>query len=143
TVLATSREPLGLAGEVVWRIPPLSVKPVNGGRSDAVELLLDRATAARGGHPDLLVPELAHLDRIARRLDGLPLALELAAARLRVLSSYELAERLDDVLGVIDGEVPDTEGSETPEQPGDRHSALTTTVDWSYRTLQPGPARLL
>ncbi|MGH3658264.1 MAG: ATP-binding protein, partial [Micromonosporaceae bacterium] len=143
TVVATSREPLGLAGEVVWRIPPLSLNPVGGNRSDAVELLLDRATAARGGHPDTSVPELTQLDRIARRLDGLPLALELAAARLRVLSSVELAERLDDVLGVLDGSVTDPPDPYDPAAAGGRHSALTTTVDWSYRTLAARPARLL
>ncbi|MGH3713503.1 MAG: ATP-binding protein [Micromonosporaceae bacterium] len=149
TVVATSREPLGLPGEVVWRIPPLSVTPIGDRRSDAVELLLDRAAAARGGR-DVSPPELADLDRIARRLDGLPLALELAAARLRVLSTSELAERLDDVLGVLDAEPEVVESPADPDAtaeesagPNDRHSTLTTTVDWSYRTLGARPARLL
>lgn len=156
TVIATSREPLGLAGEVVWRIPPLSVTAIRPDRrSDAVELLLERAAAARGGR-DISTPELADLDRIARRLDGLPLALELAAARLRVLSTGELAERLDDVLGVLDAEpdidqpaaadptdLADLAGGEAGAAPNDRHSTLTTTVDWSYRTLGARPARLL
>ncbi|MGH3646775.1 MAG: adenylate/guanylate cyclase domain-containing protein [Micromonosporaceae bacterium] len=146
SVIATSREPLGLAGEVVWRIPPLSVNVTRPDRrSDAVELLLDRAAAALGGR-DISAPELTDLDRIARRLDGLPLALELAAARLRVLSTSELAERLDDVLGVLDAEVDTAREPDEATQAGaplDRHSTMTTTVDWSYRTLSARPARLL
>ncbi|MCZ7435218.1 adenylate/guanylate cyclase domain-containing protein [Micromonospora sp. WMMC241] len=101
-VLATSRESFGVPGEVVWRIPPLSVDEGPGvGGSDAVALLLDRTAAARGGRP----PEPTEQDdlrRVVRRLDGLPLAIELAAARLRVLSAGQLAERLDDMLGTLD-----------------------------------------
>ncbi|PZG16272.1 adenylate/guanylate cyclase domain-containing protein [Micromonospora craterilacus] len=110
-VLATTREPLALPGEVVWRIPPLSVDPPpDGTESDAVALLLDRTAAARGGRqPD--PAESADLRRVVRRLDGLPLAIELAAARLRVLSVGQLAERLDDVLGTLDA------GREDPEPP--------------------------
>ncbi|MFY1704522.1 ATP-binding protein [Micromonospora sp. WMMA1923] len=101
-VLATSRESFGLPGEVVWRIPPLSVDPrPDGAQSDAVALLLDRTMAARGGRqPD--PAETADLRRVVQRLDGLPLAIELAAARLRVLSAGQLAERLDDVLSTLD-----------------------------------------
>jgi predicted ATPase/class 3 adenylate cyclase len=94
-VLATSREPFGVPGEVVWRIPPLSLEPSHdGGPSDAVALLLDRTAAARGGRR-AEPAELPDLGRVAQRLDGLPLAIELAAARLRVLSVSQLAERLD------------------------------------------------
>ncbi|MEV1287120.1 adenylate/guanylate cyclase domain-containing protein [Micromonospora sp. NPDC049679] len=101
-VLATSREPFGVPGEVVWRIPPLSVDPgPGGGPSDAVALLLDRTSAARGGRRPSPA-ESADLQRVVARLDGLPLAIELAAARLRVLSAGQLAERLDDVLGTLD-----------------------------------------
>ncbi|WP_431909913.1 ATP-binding protein [Micromonospora carbonacea] len=101
-VLATSRESFGLPGEVVWRIPPLSVEPRPGGaESDAVALLLARTAAARGGREPAPV-ESADLRRVVRQLDGLPLAIELAAARLRVLSVGQLAERLDDVLGTLD-----------------------------------------
>ncbi|MFI7021424.1 ATP-binding protein [Micromonospora sp. NPDC049900] len=108
-VLATTREPLALPGEVVWRIPPLSVDPSpDGTESDAVALLLDRTAAARGGRrPD--AAESADLRRVVRRLDGLPLAIELAAARLRVLSVGQLAERLDDVLGTLDAGRDDPE----------------------------------
>ncbi|SDZ13983.1 Predicted ATPase [Asanoa ishikariensis] len=101
-VLATSREPFGLPGEVVWRIPPLSTEPgPHGGPSDAMALLLDRTAAARGGRRGAL-NESSELHRVVARLDGLPLAIELAAARLRVLSASQLAERLDDVLGTLD-----------------------------------------
>jgi len=148
-VLATSREPFGLPGELVWRIPPLSLTPApDGGPSDAVALLLDRTATARGGHwaaPE----EVVHLARIASRLDGLPLALELAAARLRVLSASQLAERLDtelhgppaDVLGTLDAGYV----SERPVRRATarRHATLQTTMTWSYRTLGPSAARLM
>src|SRR5690606_11983859 len=92
-VLATSREPIGLPGEVVWRLPPLSL-PDGQARGDAVALLADRTAAARGGTP-VTPAELPDLARIATRMDGVPLAIELAAARLRVLSAGQLARRLD------------------------------------------------
>jgi predicted ATPase/class 3 adenylate cyclase len=133
-ILATSREPLGLPGEVVWRIPPMSLRGGPGGApSEAVQLLLDRATAARGGiRPER--PEVVHLRQIAERVEGLPLALELSAARLRVLSALELIARLDDVLAA-----PSTvDGTATA-----RHATLYATVTWSYRTLASRAARLL
>jgi predicted ATPase len=170
-VLATSREPFGLPGEVVWRIPPLSTVPApGGGPSDAVVLLLDRTAAARGGR-GAGPTEASDLERVVTRLDGLPLAIELAAARLRVLSAGQLAERLDDVLGTLDA------GREQPEDPAiqhrwtgnqgetvelrsiravdhgwdrdgeasaaHRHLTMQATVTWSYRTLGPRAARLL
>jgi len=136
-VLATSREPLGLAGEVVWRIPPLSVEAASGGGfSDAVALLVDRASAARGGRP-VEPGDIAQLTRVAEALEGLPLALELAAARLRLLSAKQLAERIDDVLGILDaGTASDVEAS-------NRHRTMQAAVSWSYRTLDPRAARLL
>jgi predicted ATPase len=144
-VLTTSREPIGLPGEVVWRIPPLSLRPApNGGPGDAVALLVDRTVAARGGKPvDDVEPP--HLARIAARLDGHPLAIELAAARLRVLGAGQLAERLDveltgeaaDLLGTLDA------GRTRGGARADRHATLDATVSWSYRTLEPEPARLL
>ncbi|GGM31903.1 hypothetical protein GCM10011608_15610 [Micromonospora sonchi] len=171
-VLATTREPLALPGEVVWRIPPLSVDPSpDGTESDAVALLLDRTTAARGGRePD--PAESADLRRVVRRLDGLPLAIELAAARLRVLSVGQLAERLDDVLGTLDAGRDDPQPPVDPDQAdsqrepdpapaaprasppaqanragtrsaAERHLTMQATVTWSYRTLGPRAARLL
>ncbi|MEO3777046.1 adenylate/guanylate cyclase domain-containing protein [Micromonospora sp. B11E3] len=169
-VLATSRESFGLPGEVVWRIPPLSVEPrPDGAESDAVALLLDRTAAARGGRaPD--PAESADLRRVVRRLDGLPLAIELAAARLRVLSVGQLAERLDDVLGTLDAgrqdpvPPPGSGWTGDPQDPvglvkaasgdavdasvarrpaSERHLTLQATVSWSYRTLGARAARLL
>ncbi len=145
TVLATSREPLGLPGEVVWRIPPLSTDPAPDARvSDAVALLVDRAAAARGGRPPE-DREMVSLDRVARRLDGLPLALELAAARLRVLSATQLAERIDDVFGTLDAGTDSSITALCPDRGValNRHATLRATVDWSYRTLSPRAGRLL
>jgi len=151
TVLATSREPVGLPGELVWRIPPLTVRAAaGGGFSDAVALLVDRASAARGGRP-ADPTEIAQLTHVAQALDGLPLAIELAAARLRLLSATQLAARVDDILGTLDA------GSGTGDlrsQPApapddarpvgaDRHRTMQAAVSWSYRTLDARAARLL
>jgi predicted ATPase/class 3 adenylate cyclase len=143
-VLTTSREPLGLPGEVVWRIPPLSVRPpADGGPSDAVALLLDRATAARGGQT-AAPHEIPQLARVATALDGLPLALELAAARLRILSAGQLATRLDDLLGTLDaGRAEPVGGAEAAGDPADRHRTMQAALGWSYRTLDDRAARLL
>ena len=144
-VLATSREPLSLPGEVVWRIPPLGLEPAPGAdRADAVALLIERTTAARGGRAPA-EPEIRSLSRVASRLDGLPLALELAAARLRVLSAGELADRLENEL---DGKAPDPLGAidgtaAALGEPSGRHATLQATVDWSYRTLPGAAASLL
>ncbi len=140
-VLATSRETLALPGEVTWRVPPLSLAPAaDGGPSEAVRLLLDRTASARGSRPAEYPAdgrELADLAVVARRLRGLPLAIELAAARLRVLTPAALAERLDDVLGALDAGRSYVDGADQ------RHLTMDATVAWSYRTLVPGPARLL
>jgi predicted ATPase/class 3 adenylate cyclase len=157
-VLATGREPLAAHGEVVWRIPPLSTGPAGAGvAGDAVTLLLDRAAAARGGRA-CSPGELADLHRVAARLDGLPLAIELAAARLRLLSPGQLADRLDDVLGTLDasrdavrfeGGSGDTTARQERTQSSAalhataRHASLQATVGWSYRTLGPRASRLL
>jgi predicted ATPase/class 3 adenylate cyclase len=93
-VLATSREPLGVHGELVWRIPPLAP-------ADAFALLSERTSAARGGRATQ-PEEKADLARAASRLGGLPLAIELAAVRLRLLSAADLASRLDDPLAALD-----------------------------------------
>jgi predicted ATPase/DNA-binding SARP family transcriptional activator len=130
-LLATSREPLAVTGERVWRIPSLSLpERVTNSlavalRSDAVRLFLERAATAR---PDLhfgdddagLVLEICH------RLDGLPLAIELAAARLAMLSVTELVDRLDDQLGLLRGRSRDVPT---------RHRAVQDAIDWSYTLL--------
>ena len=118
-VLATSREPLGIAGEVVWRVPPLEL------RSEAVQLFSERAAAAR---PDFRVgPETEPLvAEIGRRLDGLPLAIELAAARVKVLSVSEIAGRLNDRFRLL------TAGSRTALP---HHQTLRAAIGWSYELL--------
>ncbi|WP_425455334.1 ATP-binding protein, partial [Allorhizocola rhizosphaerae] len=108
--------------ELVWRIPPLA---------DALELLRERTAAARGGQPGDAAEE-KHLARIAGRLDGLPLAIELAAARLRVLSAKELDLRLGAELGSL-----------YALDAGERNSTMQATVEWSYKTLPEEAARLL
>ncbi|WP_412753121.1 adenylate/guanylate cyclase domain-containing protein [Krasilnikovia sp. M28-CT-15] len=138
-VLATGRQPVGVHGELAWRIPPLAP-------ADAFTLLGERAAAARGGQR---VPprEDADLVRVASRLEGLPLALELAAQRLQLLSAAQLASRLDDPLTALDAGREDTTGvigaDSRVSEAADRHHSLTRTVDWSYRRLGEQAARLL
>jgi hypothetical protein len=95
-VLATGRDAMGIAGEVVWRLPPLSLEADADRQSDAVWLLADRVAAARGGSA-VGAAEQRHLARIAALLEGMPLAIERAAAQLRVLSAGQLAARLERV----------------------------------------------
>ncbi|WP_433298389.1 adenylate/guanylate cyclase domain-containing protein [Actinoplanes sp. CA-030573] len=125
-VLVTGREPLGVHGEVVWRIPPLSP-------ADAFTLLTERSEAARGGRPGP-VEESTDLARVAARLDGSPLAIELAAARMRLFSAGQLAARLDDPIAALDP---------VDAEPGERHDSITACLDWSYRTLTVRAAGLL
>jgi predicted ATPase/class 3 adenylate cyclase len=127
-VLVTGREPLGVHGEVVWRIPPLSP-------ADAFTLLSERADAARGGRPGP-VEDTIDLARVAARLEGSPLAAELAAARLRLFTAGQLLARLDDPIAALDPPNADAERSE-------RHDSITACLDWSYRTLTVRAAALL
>jgi predicted ATPase/DNA-binding SARP family transcriptional activator len=115
-VLATSRERLGVAGERVWSVPPLPIV-------DGSALFVTRATAAR---PDFrLDPASAHaVATICMHLDGLPLGIELAAARMRAMTPIEVAERLAG--GGLLGEHPG---------PVARHRSLAAAVDWSFRLL--------
>jgi predicted ATPase len=136
-VLATSREPLGLIGEVVWSIPGLTAPdpatpPDHLRDYDAVRLFEERAAASEPGFgpDDETAPAVAE---ICRRLDGLPLAIELAASRVRTLPVHEIARRLDDRFGLLTG------GSRTALP---RHQTLRATIDWSYELLA-GPERLL
>jgi predicted ATPase/DNA-binding SARP family transcriptional activator len=131
-VLATSRERLGIEGEAVWPLAGLELPaeddpPAVAARTDAVRLLVDRAALARPGFrlgPDD-VPVAAAL---CRRLDGLPLAIELAAARLRAQSLAEVAARLDRRLDLLAG------GGRTAPQ---RHRTLRATLEWSHQLLEP------
>jgi len=131
TVLATSREPLGVTGEVVWPVPPLSLPPA-GTRdladlagSDAVALFCQRAGAAQVGF-GLSAENAVAVEQICRRLDGIPLALELAAARMRALAAPQVAARLDDCFGLL------TAGERTALP---RQQTLRATMDWSFRLL--------
>ena len=137
-ILATSREPLGITGEVVYPVPPLDSPPDRGapGPADilgypAARLFADRAAAAAGFAVDEgTAPDVA---RICRALDGIPLAIELAAARLRTLSPGQVAERLGDRFTLLTG------GSRTAAA---RHKTLRAVVDWSWEMLS-GPERML
>ena len=137
-VLATSREALRVAGEVVWPAPPLETPPPGEVAPDvlagceAVALFVERARAVR---PDFaLTPANAPaVAELCRRLDGLPLALELAAARVRVLPVEELLARLEDQLRLLAG------GSRWALP---RQQTLAATIDWSFALLSE-PERAL
>ncbi|MFF9281897.1 AfsR/SARP family transcriptional regulator [Streptomyces griseosporeus] len=125
TVLATSREPLGVPGEVLRPVEPLP-EPV------ALRLLADRGAAARPGFRVEEDPEACA--EICRRLDGLPLAIELAAARLRMLTPRQIADRLDDRFRLL------TSGSRTVLP---RQQTLRAVVDWSWDLLDAGERDVL
>ncbi|GIH93394.1 SARP family transcriptional regulator [Planobispora siamensis] len=129
-ILATSREPLGITGEVLWQVEPLALPaqgadPSAAGSSPAVRLLRDRAEMVRKD-----IGSDAHtlsvMTRICRALDGIPLAIELAAARLRTMSLEQLAHRLDDRFRLLTG------GSRTALP---HHKTLRAVVDWSWDLL--------
>jgi predicted ATPase/class 3 adenylate cyclase/DNA-binding CsgD family transcriptional regulator len=126
TLLATSREPIGVAGEVSWRVPSLSLA------DEAIELFTDRARHVR---PDFAVGDdnAAAVGEICRRLDGLPLAIELAAARVRALSLAEIVESLHDRFRLLTG------GARTAVR---RQQTLRASVDWSHALLTE-PERVL
>ncbi|GAA3386526.1 AfsR/SARP family transcriptional regulator [Cryptosporangium minutisporangium] len=130
-IIATSREPLGVPGERLHSVPSLALPPLGmptpaqAARYPAVQLLVDRAAAVRPGFA--LNPEnVAAVVEICRRLDGLPLALELAAARLRSVSPQQLAARLGDRFRLLTG------GSRTALP---RHQTLRAVVAWSWELL--------
>ena len=115
-ILATSREPLGIRGEQIWPVPPLL--------ADGARLFEERARAVR---PDFRAAEHADTIRaICARLDGIPLAIELAAARVAHLSPVQIAERLEDRLKLL------TSRDRVHEA---RHQALRATLDWSHDFL--------
>jgi predicted ATPase len=136
-VLATSRVPLGIAGETRYAVPPLGVPAAAGPGdpplSDAERLFADQA---RRVAPDLVLDVPARRDavaRICRGLDGLPLALELAASRVAVLDVAEIADRLDQRFRLLAG------GSERPA----RQQTLETVLAWSWEHLSPAEQRVL
>jgi predicted ATPase len=128
SVLSTSRSALHVPGEVVYTVPPLAVAATDadGEPADAVALFLRRAAAARPT-PPLSEDERAAAEEVCRRLDGIPLAIELAAARVRMLGVEQLAARLGNCLPVLTGSTD----CGTP----DRHSTMRAALDWSHDLL--------
>lgn len=137
-VLVTSREVLRISGEHVFTVPPLDV-PDEGARpdderdSEGVQLFMDRASAVR---PDLAFDDATThtVASIVRRLDGLPLAIELAAARTRLLDPPDLLDRLDRRLGLLTG---------GPRDLPERQRTLRLTIQWSYELLTDAERDLL
>lgn len=123
-ILATSREPLGVIGESVWRVPSLSID-AEGGVGDALALFAERASHVRSKFI-LAGAELRSVAAICRRLDGIPLAIELAAARTNVMSVEQVAARLDERFRLL------TRGGRTAVA---RQQTLQGAIDWSYELL--------
>jgi len=138
-VLATSREPIGVPGEVTWAVAPLAAPDPNDlgamqsiERSPAVRLFVDRASAVDPSF--VLRPENAEaVAQVCRRLDGMPLALELAAARLDAFTPDELCSRLDRRFGLLTG------GSRVALP---RQQTLSATIEWSYVLLSEPQQRV-
>ncbi|MCB0257752.1 MAG: AfsR/SARP family transcriptional regulator, partial [Anaerolineae bacterium] len=137
TLLATSLQPLGLPAEIVWPVPPLALPdistPATLANCDAVQLFLDRARRVQPGF-DPTSAELGQIAAICRRLDGLPLAIELAAARARLLTPAQITTRLDDTFQLL------TRGTTSPLP---RHQTLQAAMDWSYQLLTAPQQALL
>ncbi|MFI7130631.1 LuxR C-terminal-related transcriptional regulator [Nonomuraea sp. NPDC050153] len=137
SVLATSREPLSAPGEHVVPVPPLQL-PVAGPlalvrQNEAVTLFVERAAAGSGAF-ELTAANQAAVADLCHRLDGLPLAIELAAVRTRVLTAEQILDRLSDRFGLLTGGVR----AALP-----RHQTLRTTIDWSHDLLAAGEQALL
>jgi predicted ATPase/DNA-binding CsgD family transcriptional regulator len=126
TLVATSREPIGVAGEVIWRVPSLSLA------DEAIELFTDRARRVRSDFR-LTDDNAAAAAEICQRLDGMPLAIELAASRVRVLSLTEIRDSLHDRFRLLTG------GARTAVR---RQQTLRASVDWSHALLTE-PERVL
>jgi predicted ATPase/DNA-binding NarL/FixJ family response regulator len=124
-LLVTSREPLSVAAETIWRVPPLEVTRAGADRPEAVRLFAARAAASRPGFtvgPD----NIAAVTSICRALDGMPLAIELAAARVRALSVEQISDRLNDRFGLL------TTGDRSAAP---RQRTLRAAIEWSYELL--------
>jgi predicted ATPase/DNA-binding winged helix-turn-helix (wHTH) protein len=138
-VLATSREALRAEGEWLHHLPPLSTPPLREAtpsvalQHSAIELFVDRVDAAAGGYR-LTEDDCAHVVEICRRLDGLPLAIELAATTVAALGIRGVAEGLDDRLALLTG------GRRTAQS---RHQTLRAAHDWSYELLSADERRVL
>jgi non-specific serine/threonine protein kinase len=137
-VLATSREPLGIRGEVIWRVPPLAVPEAATSvtealSSEAVRLFADRAQSSRPGF-DVGEETAPAVVALCRRLEGIPLAIELAAARMQVLSVEQILARLDARFRLL------TSGARAAPS---RQRTLRATLDWSYDLLDEEERALL
>jgi predicted ATPase/DNA-binding SARP family transcriptional activator len=136
-LMTTSREPLGIAGEVVWPVPTLSVPDEDGPGAaqgaDAVKLFVERARSAL---PSFRLDDKTSdaVLQICRYLDGLPLAIELAVANLRALPVEEIARHVGDVFSVLVG---------GPRTLPERQQTLRATLDWSHRLLAPEEQSML
>jgi predicted ATPase/DNA-binding CsgD family transcriptional regulator len=141
TFVVTTREPLGVPGEVIWRTPSLSLPRLeNSGHaelmleSEAVRLYVDRARLSQPGFDLAGTASADAVAQICTRLEGMPLAIELAASLTRVMTTQEILERLRDRFRVLTG------GSRSALP---RHQTLRQTVDWSYGLLSPAEKALL
>jgi predicted ATPase/DNA-binding CsgD family transcriptional regulator len=137
-IVATSREPLRVRGETVWRVPPLDLPPDGAPASDlaaheAVRLFAARAAEARPGFA-LTEGNVAPVARLCRTLDGIPLGIELSAARVRALSVEQIEGRLRDRFALLNS------GDRTAPL---RQQTLRATVDWSYELLDSAEQMLL
>ncbi|MBO0684217.1 MAG: LuxR family transcriptional regulator, partial [Candidatus Dormibacteraeota bacterium] len=139
-LIATSREPLGVSGESVVPVPPLDLHSAGPGQplqqlaqNEAVMLFVERAEAASGSFELTAANRSAVVD-ICRQLDGLPLAIELAAVRTRVLTPEQILDRLADRFALL------TAGGRAALP---RHQTLRTTIDWSHQLLSPEERALL
>lgn len=137
-ILATSRQPLSVDGETLWRIPPLKVPPASANTPDALELYESTELfLKRARERDLsFLPTQTNavaIAEICRRLDGIPLAVELAASRVKVLSPEQIANRLGGLFGVLIG-------STRTALP--RQRTLEATIDWSYQLLESDERKL-
>ena len=137
-LLATSREPLGVSGETVWTLQPMPVpsvdidpEPDRLGATESIRLFIDRARLADREF-SLSKDNAAACAEICRRLDGVPLAIELAAASVSALSPHQIAERLDDRLALL------VKGTRTALP---RQQTLRAAIDWSYELLTPEEQR--
>ena len=128
-LIATSREPLRVAGETVWQVPPLAVAPAGAegalARSEATQLFAERAVAADPGFA-VTAANAAGVARLCRALDGIPLAIELAAARVRALSVEQILDRVADRFALL------TTGERTAPP---RQRTLRAAIDWSHDLL--------
>lgn len=140
TILASSREGLGIAGEYIYRVPSLSIAELRQAqtidavlKNDCVRLFVERASAVQSGF-HISDKNAASIAQICMRLDGIPLAIELAAARVKVMTPDQIAARLDDRFRLLTG------GSRTALP---RQQTLRALIDWSYDLLSEAERFLL